>query len=1451
MPTRPLTDLLAALTRHARGLIGLLPGSAAFRAAGIGSKLKTLFYATAFFAIAAIGAYGYFNASVAYRERAVQLLESNRNEVAANIDEFMALQRNDLGFINNFYAILRFAYWKDLGDTAKMEEWRNVAGDTLRNFAENFHYYSKIRLVTLDGEELLHVVTDNASGKARVLDDNKLLNVAELDYFIAGRKLKRGELYVSALDFGRKEGLIEKPPVPVVRFIQPLVGDNNVSYGLTISNIRASAIYDYIRKANKNDQGRQFTLIDSKGNYLFHPDADKQFGHLLGHGYNFDKDHHNLIAEMHGKTEGVITRGGHIHVFHSIVPNPRQPDLQWFLVGVVDESVALAELNTFMVVFFGLLITLILIIVAATRYMSGQLMTPLQFVNRQLELLARGETQPDTLADTLDYPARDDIRQMLDSTERVVANMATLAQQADAIAGGDFSGQVVPLSENDRLGNALNNMTRQLADNQRDNTQRNWLKDGLAELGKTLTGDLTPQRLAELAISQVGRTLEAGRGVLYVWSAQDNALDLLGSYMYTERNALGARVRLGEGAVGQVARELKPIILHASDAGAQAELPPINTGTSSVRPQVTYTWPLQREGVLHGVLEIARSAVLDPTQLDYLNAAAESIAAFLYAVLQKSRIKELLLISEEATRQAQEQSRQLQITNTQMEEQQQQLQQQTAELQAANSQMEEQQQQLMQQTAELQATNGQMEEQQQQLQQQAAELQAANSQMEEAQQTLELRNRDLLQSQEELDARAQKLELSSKYKSEFLANMSHELRTPLNSIILLSKLMASNEDDELGEEAVKRVEVIHRAGQDLLRLINDVLDLSKVEAGRMDLHSAPVASSALAEEFRDLFTAPAKDKGLELLIEDAIDAKINVDRDKLSQIVRNLLSNALKFTRQGSVVLRFERRPEETLPLTVSVRDTGIGVAADKQALIFEAFQQADGSTSREYGGTGLGLSISLSFAHLMGGNIDLTSSPGVGSTFTLRLPETPPAHTPHHALQHAPHLLKAGQTAAIPPTPTQEGTALTATAAPRPPAEPWPADDRTQIGGNDPVLLLIDDDPVFAQAILDINRRLGYKTLLAPTGSSGLDLARRFAPSGILLDLGLPDMDGSAVLHRLKSTAELAAIPIYIISGRDRDNALLGEGALGWLHKPVDAEQIARVEAEVLSQSASNTGRDLLLVTAGALSAAEIAPLLGQDEQGTGSPGKLVTLTANAAKAKGAVELLAGGHFRVAILDLGSDPASQATARAIAAKLRAAAPDLGLLFYGCSPLGDEADASLRQYSDSIIIKTPQSERRLQENIAHFLQKAPQRRRGHAAPSESAGSGKKRLAGRHILVVDDDPRNLFVIAAALEQQGAKVDSALNGRKALEILVTLKPDLVIMDIMMPEMDGYQTIEAMRANAQFAAIPIVALTAKALPSDREKALAAGADDYLAKPADYEVLVNMAAAWCEGRR
>jgi len=575
--------------------------------------------------------------------------------------------------------------------------------------------------------------------------------------------------------------------------------------------------------------------------------------------------------------------------------------------------------------------------------------------------------------------------------------------------------------------------------------------------------------------------------------------------------------------------------------------------------------------------------------------------------------------------------------------------------------------------------------------------------MKKQQQQLEQRNLELTQSRQELDTRAQQLEQASLYKSEFLANMSHELRTPLNSIILLSKMMTNNDDHRLEAEEVKRAGVIHRSGQDLLRLINDVLDLSKVEAGHMQVHLTRVASATLIDELRDLFQEPARSKGLELVFDDRLQGEFITDPDKLSQIVRNLLSNAIKFTKAGRITLRLERLVGPPSRLRFSVRDTGIGIQAEKRSQVFEAFQQADGSTSREYGGTGLGLTISQRFARLLGGGIDLISEPGKGSEFSLHLPvhdDLPKIEVPQGV-------------AALPPS-----------NPPLPPYQPPPddagetdnaGDDRAHLDGSQHVILVIDDDALVGQQVLRLNRQLGYKTLLATSGMAGLEMARRYYPNGILLDLGLPDIDGSRVLHELKINPELAHIPVYIISARDRDESLMCRGAAGFLQKPVNLDLLAHAF---------------------------------------------------------------------------------------------------------------------------------------ENIKLFLKRVPQIQSLAAVKRAHHNLDSKRLKGRAILVVDDDPRNLFVITAALEQNGAQVSTAINGRRALDFLYQNRVDLVLMDIMMPEMDGYEAIALLRADPALAHLPVVALTAKALPSDRAKIMAAGADDFVSKPVDYDILISKVESWSRGR-
>ncbi|CAG1020773.1 hypothetical protein DOJK_00566, partial [Patescibacteria group bacterium] len=827
-------------------------------------------------------------------------------------------------------------------------------------------------------------------------------------------------------------------------------------------------------------QGRTLYLVAKNGDYLFHPDKQKRFGSQLGHNSHFEQDFPKVLTEIKNQDNGVMFSNENIITYQKIFLS-RNRENYWLLIGIVPEKYALAELQKFELAFSSLAILIVFSLLMVTRHFLIGLMQPLLFITQQLKSLGRGEVK----LDKIEYSGHDELNDILTSTQRLVMNIESLAKQADAIGKGDFSKQVAILSEQDRLGLAIQNMTELLQRAKLQDEERDWQRNGLEQLSKALTGDITSAQLADISISLLGHYLCAGRGVFYQYQNDTQTLELLASYMYSERHHISNSFKLGEGAIGQVAREKKPIILGTLDL----EQSQIITGTTCSIPLYTYTYPLLHENILLGVLEFASFEYFPEIKLNFLQEAIHTTSAFLYVVQQRERIKILLQFSEIAEKEALDRSEKLQIANQQMEEQQQQLQQQTEELQQANQQMEEQQQQLQQQTEELRQTNAQMERTGQQLEQQ---------------------NRRLIETQQELDARAKQLELSSRYKSEFLANMSHELRTPLNSIILLSKMMANNSNSHLNVDEVHHAEIIHNAGQELLRLINDVLDLSKIEAGRMELHLGKISSQELLTELYGLFEQSAKEKNLQFNIEDKLHSEFISDMNRVSQILRNLLSNAFKFTKMGSVDFLISRTENPLLPIKITVKDTGIGIAEDKRHLIFEAFQQGDGSISRQYGGTGLGLSISLRFAQLLGGTIELKSAVNVGSEFSLLLPEAAPStNTVNvHIDNSKPIVPEKIQKIEI--TKPIEVT-----------------DDRANLNAQDSVILLIDDDALFAQALLEINRKLDYKTLHAATGKEGLELAKKYHPKGILLDLGLPDMDGTEVLNQLKTQHNLADIPI------------------------------------------------------------------------------------------------------------------------------------------------------------------------------------------------------------------------------------------------------------------------------------------------------------------------------------
>ena len=986
---------------------------------------------------------------------------------------------------------------------------------------------------------------------------------------------------------------------------------------------------------------------------------------------------------------------------------------------------------------------------------------------------------------------------VLSQIRKIGTTLERLAKRAEAVGAGNLDDKVELASDRDRLGMALNRMIEALHLARTVELERAWLKDGLGLLSQTLSGDKHVEVLCDEALALVARYLKAGRGVLYLYSEASSTLDLVASFMYTERHSVGASVALGHGAIGQVARERKPIMLNVG----HEDVAPIATGTTQTPPRFTYTFPLMRDQNLVGVLELSTLERFNQIQQEYLTAAVDLIASGLTVARGRAYIGRLLKEAEAAAEASRKQAESLQL---------------------ANQQMEQQQQMLVQQSEELQQSNAQMEESQQQLQQQSEELQQSNAQMEEAQLQMQQQNRELEASRTLLDERAQELERASQYKSEFLANMSHELRTPLNAIILLSKMMGNDAEQRVQGEALKWAEVIHRSGEDLLRLINDVLDLSKVEAGRMELQLSHIFSRELCEEMEGLYEHLAREKGLYFKIVDQIQGSLVTDRDKLSQILRNLLSNAFKFCKEGGITFSLLRVQDTDFPYRLSVQDTGIGIADDNRAMIFEAFRQADGSTAREFGGTGLGLTISQRFAELMGGTIQVDSVQGEGSTFTLMLP-LHSVETNALALHNSPASLPQPQRAAKPGSPAVAGFEN--------------EDDRENLKPGDVTILLIDDDVVIGRALLNLNRKLGYKTLLARTGAEGLAMCKRYRPRGILLDLGLPDMDGSRVLHEIKTDRELANLPVHIVSARDRSEALMQQGAIGHLRKPAGDSELMAAEVALLRQLGQQRGDAILLLGRGTLTVTELVRILEAQAD-------------RIDKADFADDLalvMGRRHYRLAVIDMGDGPASQAIEAA--RQLRQIDADLALIFFSSRVPDAEDDLNLRRLSDCVIIKAPQADQRLLENVERFLRQVPATEVADA-PIATPQDADNLLKGREILVVDDDPRNLFVMTAALERHGARVRSAVNGRQALELLKQIQVHLVLMDIMMPEMDGYETIAEIRKSPELASLPIVVVSAKAAPAEREKARAAGADDYLAKPVDYDVLVATAGRWCRER-
>ncbi|WP_076998215.1 response regulator [Variovorax sp. KK3] len=928
-----------------------------------------------------------------------------------------------------------------------------------------------------------------------------------------------------------------------------------------------------------------------------------------------------------------------------------------------------------------------------------------------------------------------------------------------------------------------------------DDLQRQaWLRDARTELAGELVGELGAQIMGTKVLAFFARHVGSAVGALYL-RERDGALRRVASYGFSrEADATPQVIAAQQGLVGQAAAERRLLLVEP----VQSDYLRVNSGLGDMAPAAAVLLPVTHDGNVNGVVELGLLRTPDERTRELLTQSAGNVGSAVASVRYREQLQQALAETQQLNEELQVQQEELRTANEELEEQ-------SRALRASQASLENQQ----------------------------AELEQTNSQLSERTEALDLRNTALRHAQHELEDRARELQRASRYKSEFLANMSHELRTPLNSALILSRLLADNAPGTLNAEQVKYAESIYSSGNDLLMLISDILDISKVEAGKLEIVPEPVSVARLAQGLESVFTplAAQKDLAFRLVPADGLPASIVTDRQRAEQILKNLLSNALKFTERGEVRLALTPTPGGGVRFAVT--DSGIGIPADQQELIFEAFRQADGTTSRRYGGTGLGLSISRDLTQLLGGTLTVQSVPGQGSTFTLELPAAAPqaraaAQSPAGSVTF-PSSRPAPSAAAPAPVPAT-------TPAPAPDVPPAFADDRALPRDQTRRVLVIEDEPQFAHILYDLAHELGYRCLVAHGAAEGYSMAAQFQPDAILLDMRLPDDAGLSVLQRLKDDPSTRHIPVHVISAVDNTEAALHMGAIGYALKPASREQLKQVFLKFEDRLAKKV-KAVLLVEDDALQRESVVRLIGDDD---------VAITAVETGGE-ALELLKQKVFDCMVTDLRlPDMQGGELLKRMATEEIVSFPPV-IVYTGRNLTRDE-EAELMRYSRSIIIKGARSPERLLDEVTLFLHKVESDLSSERRSMLRAARGRDRvLEGRRILLVDDDVRNIFALTSALEQRGAKVEVGRNGREALERLDQIPDiDLVLMDVMMPEMDGLEATRRLRSDPRFEKLPVITITAKAMKDDQEQCLAAGASDYLAKPVDLDRLFSLIRVW-----
>ncbi len=1078
---------------------------------------------------------------------------------------------------------------------------------------------------------------------------------------------------------------------------------------------------------------------------------------------------------------------------------PKCDELSTELINITQTQTALSmdkqdqmlySFNSLMVAVLGIALLIICSILFAAFVISRSIIYPILGIRELIKQMSSGE-----LPELRTKIPNNAVGEMLRALNSLIEGFKQTSNFADEIGKGNFDHPFQPLSAKDVQGHALLTMRTRLKSASESESHRAWIAEGLARLNQIMRNSTDDfNNLLEKIVDMLVQYLDVQQAAIFLLHNEDmNDLHIqLGAYYGLNNKILNSkRYELKEGLIGEAIASNRIIALdNINDPYFNIE-----SGLGSSKECGVMIVPLATSGKVVGAIEVASITTLTNSKKELLEKIAEPIAANLFSVRANLITTQLL---EESRKQAEELAYQEQ------------------ELRKTNDKLT-QKSELLQQSEEV-------------LRSQQEEMKQVNIQLEEKAKLLEDRNLVIEEAQQSLMFKAEQLEQSNKYKSAFLANMSHELRTPLNSILILAKLLEDNKQQTLEPRQMEHARIIHKSGSDLLTLINDILDLSKIEAGKVELQMEHFPAKLMAEDMQMLFRELANEKQINFVVDasEIENSTLYSDKVRIEQVMKNLLSNAMKFTpAKGTVELKMSYADKEIVfknktllqsdkVLCIAVRDTGIGIAEDKQKLVFEAFQQADGSTSRKYGGTGLGLAISRELTTMLGGDLALESIEGSGSTFIIYLPEESQVNEDHESINNQDDVEEKHIEA-----PVNEKENVVEPAVPEPVMHYHNdeiKDDRNQIREGDKVILIVEDDFVFARSLMSHCHRYGFKSIIALQGEQGLRYAGEYKPDAIILDMRMPVMDGWTVLKKLKADNQLQHIPVHILSSMDKNNMGLEMGAFSYLKKPAGKEEMDHL-FNVISKNLSGQKHRILLLSSNNESMSKIIELIREKEKNIG-----IDLTADFASC---VQHAKQAHYDCVLVDKTDLSVSSEEAVELF-KTEEKLATIPMLFYFDNP--DECLCEVKAVLHDTVadVSTISLSKSTNTTVDRL---------------EVTDKMSTILKDKTVLLADDDMRNIYSMTSVLENEGLKVICAMDGREAIEKLKENQQiEIVLMDIMMPEMNGYEAMTEIRKDAKYKSLPMIAVTAKAMAGDREKCMDAGATDYITKPINTEQLLSL---------